>query len=200
MSDSSPLQRLHDECAQLHQRAPSTLTAEERNSLMYFRTEISINTGSDLPEGATDAIAEWTRFVLALESFSIQHCRMPRENNRPAARAEISVERKLSNKVRAQRRALVAGRLDSYRQRRLSCIEGFSFSPLEERWASNLTAYKNFTIGSSGAPKLRSSEAESRKLAAWAAKQRFQYRNGQLAEHRIDALNALDFWTWGERL
>ena len=106
-------------------------------------------------------------------------------------------ERQRANSVRSQRRAFVAGRLCGYQVRRLLCIPGLSFQPMEQAWRENLAAYALFTSSHGDAPKLRSTDATERALARWAAKARLAHRANTLSSERVRNLNGLDFWTWG---
>ena len=77
------------------------------------------------------------------------------------------------------------------------CVPGFSFHPCEDLWRANFEAYDLFVAAHRDVPKLRSEDGSERNLAGWAAKARMAYRAGTLALWKQDALNSLDFWSWG---
>ena len=45
-------------------------------------------------------------------------------------------------------------------------------------------------------PKIYSSDAEERRLARWAVSMKRLYKKGRLEQHKVDALNATEGWTW----
>lgn len=127
-------------------------------------------------------------------------CFVLRENRRLPAGAISAEEKELTGRVRAQRKAFAAGRLCSYQVRRLLCIPGFSFQPLEDRWQANYEEYRRFTVIHWAAPRLRSPDKSERRLAGWAAKARMAFRAGTLPQSRIESLDRLEFWSWGPPL
>ena len=84
--------------------------------------------------------------------------------------------------------------------RRLACIPGYHRHPLEDAWIRNVIDYRHFTEARRHAPRLRSEDPDEKRLAAFAAKQRFAYRHGRLSPERIATLERLEFWTWGSTL
>lgn len=190
------LPRLHAHYAELAEREPWSLSEEQRRSVRFYRAEIALLAGASI-ESIGQRDEQWARQLINLDAFVNRRGRLPRENNRLDPHQIDATEQRLVNWVRGQRKANAAGRLTEYQQQRLLCIPGFSFNPIEDRWASRLAAYRRFLSRHHRAPMIRSSHGEERKLAAWAAKQRMHYRRGTLSEPRVDALAALDFWTWG---
>jgi hypothetical protein len=69
-----------------------------------------------------------------------------------------------------------------------------------DAWVRNLIDYRHFTGTLRRAPRLRSDNPFEKRLAAFAAKQRFAYRDGRLSPDRIAPLERLEFWTWGSAL
>ena len=193
MPAPTPVDVLHAEYAMLQDRAPSTLTRDERQSLIIYACELAAEASADSVDAAPRHVTDWISTLFALESFVLQEGRMPREN-RSVPTGSISVlEKQRANNVRAQRRAFAAGRLCTYQIRRLLCIPGFSFQPLEDNWQANCAAYARFTATHGAAPKLRSTDPSEQALARWAAKTRLAYRAGTLSAARIDALTHLEF-------
>ena len=197
MTAPNSVELLHSEYAQLHRQHPATLTPEQRRSLAFFTAELAAPGAAVMTGDVPRDVADWLRSLSALESFVRREGRQPRENRRLPAAVISTEEKHCVNLVRAQRRAYAAGRLCSYQERRLLCIPGFTFHPLEDAWQANRDAYARFTTAQGDAPKLRSSNGEERALARWAAKTRLAYRVGRLAQSRIDSVNGIDFWAWG---
>ncbi|TFD18556.1 helicase associated domain-containing protein [Cryobacterium sp. TMT2-23] len=197
MPNQSPVEQLHAEYARLHDQPPSTLTEDQRRSLTFYNGEMESRSAGEIPDTVPRDVANWIRNVFALEAFVRCQGRMPRENRRLPEGAISAVEKQRANSVRAQRRAFIAGRLSTYQARRLLCVPGFSFHPLEDVWQATRVAYADFTATQGGAPKLRSTDPSERALAGWAAKMRFAYRGGTLSADRVETLTGLDFWTWG---
>ncbi|TDW30350.1 helicase associated domain-containing protein [Cryobacterium psychrophilum] len=197
MPAQTPVELLHAEYAQLHRQHPSTLTQDQRRSLAFYDGELAPRGAVEIPYTVPRDVAQWTRNLLALESFVRAEGRMPRENRRLPEGAISTNEKQRANSVRTQRRAFAAGRLCTYQVRRLLCIPGFSFHPLEDDWQAKCAAYARFTATHGYSPKLRSSNASERTLDRWAVKTRMAYWAGRLSPDRVDTMNGLDFWTWG---
>jgi hypothetical protein len=196
MPQHSPLQLLHAEYAQLHLDGLPTRSEDQRRSLTYYLSELALGP-EHRPGAGRDDVTRWTRNTLTLQRFVDREKRMPRENNRLPPGSFSVEERTLVSKVRADRRLFATGRLCSYQRRRLMCIAGFSFRPLDDRFETNLEEYRRFTTAYRRAPSLRAGDRVEARLAGWAARQRLSYRAGTLPPHRCDALNGLGFWTWG---
>ncbi|WP_166806113.1 helicase associated domain-containing protein [Cryobacterium sp. TMT2-10] len=197
MPAPTPVELLHADYAQLHHQPPSTLTADQRRSLTFYNGEMESRSAGEIPDSVPRDVANWIRNVFALEAFVRCQGRMPRENRRLPEGAISAVEKQRANSVRAQRRAFIAGRLCTYQVRRLLCVPGFSFHPLEDVWQASCAAYGDFTATHGDAPKFRSTDPSERALAGWAAKMRLAHRAGTLSTDRVEILTGLDFWTWG---
>ena len=197
MPAQNPVELLHAEYAELHRQPASTLTPDQRRSLVFYGSELVSRGGVHIPATVPRDVAGWIRNLFALEAFVRCEGRLPRENRRLPDGVISANERQRANSVRSQRRAFVAGRLCAYQMRRLLCVPGLSFQPLERAWRANFTAYALFTASHGDAPKLRSTHATERALARWAAKARLAYRANTLSPERVRTLNGLDFWTWG---
>ena len=197
MPAQTPVDLLHSEYAQIHHRAPSTLTADQRRSLAFYDGELASRGGVEILNAVPHDVSNWISNLFALERFVRREGRLPRENRRLPAGAISTEEKQRANSVRTQRRAFTAGRLCTYQVRRLLCIPGFTFQPGEDTWQEHCAAYSLFTATQGRAPSLRGADAPEQALARWAAKARLAYRAGTLSAHRVEALNALGFWTWG---
>lgn len=197
MPQPTPLDRLRAEYAELDRQKRSRLTPDQRRSLIYYSHELELESGvpSDCP--APLRVAKWFAGLIALENFVALERRWPRENNRADAAEFSDEERRLATWVRTQRSAIDQGRRCEYQIRRLVCVEGFRLRPLQDRWNQQLLEFHRFTDTHHRAPLLRSTDFMERRLAAWAAKQRFAYRNGALARRRIETLERLSYWSWG---
>ncbi|TFC86915.1 hypothetical protein E3T24_05920 [Cryobacterium sp. TmT2-59] len=139
------MEQLHAEYARLHDQPPSTLTEDQRRSLTFYNGEMESRSAGEIPDTVPRDVANWIRNVFALEAFVRCQGRMPRENRRLPEGAISAVEKQRANSVRAQRRAFIAGRLSTYQARRLLCVPGFSFHPLEDVWQATRVAYADFT-------------------------------------------------------
>lgn len=193
----TPLDRLRAECAKLDLRERSNLSADQRRSLIYFHFELDLNSCVANPSPASVRVVQWFAVLNSLENFIAREGRWPRENNR-AEKDEISEEeRRLASWVRTQRSAIDQGRRCGYQINRLACLEGFHHRPLQDRWNHHLHDFRRFTDTHHRAPSVRSTDVLEQRLAAWAAKQRFAYRNGALSFIRIETLERLNCWTWG---
>jgi predicted alpha/beta hydrolase len=197
MHEPTPLEALHAEYARLEGQKPLALTGDQRQSVAFYVAELAQIGAPRSEAGELREPAKWIHNLLALERFVAREGRMPRENRRLPAGMISTEERDQTSWVRSQRRMFKLGRLCSYQQRRALCVPGFSFRPLEDSWSANLGAYREFTDAHRDAPKVRSKDQLERALARWAAKARLRYRAGGLPQPRVDALNELDFWSWG---
>ncbi|MGY4858265.1 helicase associated domain-containing protein [Cryobacterium sp. AP23] len=197
MSEPSPLEALRSEYAQLHRQHPSTLTQDQKRSLTVYSAEQTCRDSGEIAGTVPRDIANWILSLSALEAFVRAEGRLPRENRRLPAGAISAEEKRSNNSIRAQRRSFAAGRLCSYQVRRLLCIPGFSFHPIEDRWRANYEAYDQFTAAHGHAPRLRSTDDAEQSLARWAAKTRMARRAGTLSPAKVATLNELNFWAWG---
>ncbi|MDQ1580155.1 MAG: hypothetical protein QOD05_930 [Microbacteriaceae bacterium] len=187
---------VHADYHRLATRNPESLTEDEARSILYFRTEQSIEAGTS-SDDIQSRVLRWVTSVRAVDDFLATHGRLPRENNR-LPRAEVSSEeRVLVEWLRYQRRPRTRETHCSYQRRRLEALPGFRWDPIAGSWSATLCAYEVFLTQSNRAPAVRSSDPFERSLAAWAAKQRFLRRRGRLDLTRESALAALSIWTWG---
>jgi hypothetical protein len=195
----TPVDRLRTEYTELDLRQRSNLSADQRRSLIYFHYELDLNSRVPNPSPAPVRVVQWFAALNFLENFIAREGRWPRENNR-AERDEISEEeRRLAIWVRSQRSAIDHGRRCEYQIKRLACIQGFHHHPLQDRWNHHLHDFRRFTDTHHRAPSVRSTDVLEQKLAEWAAKQRFAYRDGTLSHSRIETLERLSYWTWGPK-
>ena len=199
MPTPNPVDVLHAEYQELQSRHPATLTRDQIHSLSYYTAEIEFSRGLPADDHFPHYVAVWVRNLLALEFFVAREGRIPRENRRLPVGTISPAEKGLTYRIRAQRKAFAEGRLSSYQERRLLCIPGFTFHPQEDQWEASFFLYSNFTDVNRRAPRARSSNASEKALACWAAKVRMAYWAGRLAPSRIDSLNGLTIWTWGNR-
>lgn len=189
-----PVRLLHAEYAELATRSRSTLSVDQRLSLVYYQLDLLTPSALEI-RGNTRPVA-WTRGLHRLDAFVETEGRMPRENNRariPAA------EREVDRWVKRQRVARRAGALVTYQQRRLLCVAGFRWDPLEDAWNERCRAYGAFFRSYRRVPAARSPDLFESRLGRWADKQRWYYWHGRLPAHRIRALEQLPAWTWGSR-
>lgn len=197
MPTPTALDQLHAEYAALALRAAVALTPDRRRSLLFYRCEQAMLAGTPFPPQMPARVIQWLQTLAELEAFIAGENRWPRENRRLDRAAISALEHRLAIWVRTQRTAVGWGARCEYQIRRLACIPGFHLHPLDDRWHQHVSDYGTFTDTWRRPPLVRSvDEAESR-LAAFAAKQRFNFRNGRLSPDRIAALKRLEFWTWG---
>jgi hypothetical protein len=177
-------------------RDPELLAEDEARSILYFRTEQSIEAGKSLND-IPSRVLRWVTSVRAVDEFIATHGRLPRENNR-LPRTEVSAEeRVLVEWLRYQRRPRTREGHCSYQRRRLEALPGFRWDPIADYWSATFRAYEVFLDQNHRAPAVRSSDSFERSLAAWAAKQRFLRRRGRLDLARESELARLPIWTWG---
>ena len=197
MHASNALAQLHTDYAALALRPATALTPDRHRSLLFYRGDLALRARTSMPSQTPARVFQWLQTLAELEAFIAGENRWPRENRRLDRAAISAVERRLAIWVRTQRTAVGWGARCEYQIRRLACIPGFHLHPLDDRWHQHVSDYRTFTDTWRRPPLVRSvDEAESR-LAAFATKQRFNFRNGRLSPDRIAALKRLEFWTWG---
>lgn len=147
-------------------------------------------------ESKTNRAERWQVNLMRLDQFQQERDRLPRENRRQTSPID-EVERSLLNWMRSQRRAFFLGRLTNDQVAQLVQVDGFSFAPLDDQWEMRLKEYEAFTKLRQRAPRLRSEDPHERRLAGWAAKQRYVAKRQRLPWHRVKALSELEYWSWG---
>jgi len=80
------------------------------------------------------------------------------------------------------------------RKESLEALPGWSWSPRDDEWEVMLLELKNYFYNNSGRNKV--SKKESTKLYYWCKKQKKDYSNGDLTDHRIVNLQSLKNWVW----
>lgn len=189
------LHQLHNRYAALAAEDSRVFTDDKRRSVAYYL--LDVNDRQD--PAARDRPAVWVRTVRLLHAFTVREGRLPRENNRLGRQEITDEERRLAEWVRYQRRPATRASHCDYQRRRLEAVPGFRWDPIGQAWMTNLEAYRVFTAARRRAPSSRSLDAGERRLAVWAAKQRFHRKRGRLAAGRVAALNRLPMWTWGSQ-
>ena len=173
--------------------SPESKTDDDLRSLRYF----DVDSAHDEDRVASDPsprIHDWIDKVRRLEHFICAEGRLPVENRRKE-RSEISdEERTLAQWKGDQLRAARRTPLCNYQIQRLEGLEGFRWTPLEDRWDEQFAYYEAFATARQ-VPRYRAGGTE-RQVARWAQRQRDQYRRGALPQSRIDRLEATRFWTW----
>lgn len=197
MPHPAPIDPLLAVYAELAQRPPTRPSADQQRSLIYFDYEMSLIENRDATTSIPARVIQWTTTLHQLEDFVALYGRWPRENNRPTGSTITPKERRLATWVRTQRSATDQGRRCDYQLRRLACLPGYHARPLDDRWHDQFLDYQRFTLQHHRAPSLSSTDNAEKRLAAWAAKQRYAHRNRRLASPRLAALNRLPMWTWG---
>ena len=192
------LHALIAEYQQMSARDPGSLTEDEARSILYFRTEFSVEgtTPGEIPR----RVLRWVASAIAVDNvIAASEGRLPRENNR-VSRAEVSTEeRAVVEWLRYQRRYLTRDTHCDYQRSRLEALPGFMWDPIAERWSSTFRDYEQFLDQHRRAPSVRSSDPLERSLAAWSSKQRHQRRRGRLDPEREMVLSCLPIWIWGAR-
>lgn len=136
--------------------------------------------------------ARWEQRLGELERFHAAHghCRVPSAWARNPA---------LANWVKQQRLAYWDGTLDTRRRRRLARL-GFDWAPHETIWETRmreLRAYRR-EHGDCDVPVSYPANPD---LGAWVHEQRQLWREGRLAQERVDRLESLDFnWSVSDAL
>ena len=190
------LDQLHADYATLALRPPGALSPGRRRSLLFYRGELALLTHTPTPPQTPILVIRWLQTLAALEAFISRETRWPRENRRLDRAAITAEERRLAIWVRTQRTAADGGVRCDYQLRRLACVPGFHRHPLDDRWYQHVIDHQHFTDTQRRAPLLRSDDSAERSLAAFAAKQRLAYRQGQLLPRRIEILERLPYFTW----
>jgi hypothetical protein len=197
MQLSTCLQTLHAQYADLALAGKRSLSEDQARSLACYRAERAVIEDPAAFAGTTDRSLKWALLVQELEKFVATRGRLPHQNNKLALEYSDPDEWKLCERLRyLQGRGLNEGRLCGYQRRRHACIPGFREHPREADWESRLQDYRNFLDTHRRAPRYRAEDANEKRLAAWAAKQRTAYRAGTLSQHRIRRLVELGVW-WG---
>ena len=193
----APIDLLLVAYADLAERPSTRLTAEQRRSLIFFNFEMALIENRDTTASVPARVIQWTSTLHQLEAFVAGNGRWPRENNRAEGSTISPIERCLATWVRTQRSASDLGRRCDYQLRRLACVDGYHARPLDDRWNDQYVHYREFTLQHRRAPSLSSKDGAEKRLAAWAAKQRFAHRSHRLASRRSALLSRLPMWTWG---
>lgn len=188
MHDNKSLARLIAELRNLDDRDPRTLSKDLRTSLTCWRIEQRLRAGLPVDNESYRRLTAWVRTLIEVGSYLGTHGGLPRENNRHPQDTE---EARLAFWLRYQRRRAIARDLCSYQQASLSCLDGFSWAPIDDAWDSKFEAYKRFLEREQRSPRYRSTAPGEQKLAAWAAKQRYAFKRGRLEEARADRLDTL---------
>lgn len=192
---ASPIEKLLADYAALAASPNDHLTDDQRRSLMYYEVEAAVG---GVPAVRVDRVAAWIRAVQRLDDFISGHGRLPRENNRLVEPVPAQ-EQSLADWVRYQRRPATRDLHCDYQRRRLECIPGFQWDPLDMQWNTMFAAFARFVGKEHRAPRYRSDDPSERALATWAAKQRQLLRNGKLSARRRKKLESLSFRVTGKR-
>lgn len=188
---------LFEQYDDLSKSDPDTLTVVKNRALRFFQIEQQLASCPSKFRDARDRPTVWVKRLLALESLIAELHRMPRENCRRPRSDIPAIERQLADWVTYQRTPATRARHNDYQARRLECVPGFSWRPLYDRWQESYDQYSLFLQQHGRAPRYRSVDSDERRLAAWAAKQRWSHHRGTLANERWRKLSALSAWTWG---
>lgn len=191
LPESTSLIALWERYDDLETQPTARLSDDERQSLRYFRAERHFSSSWGL--APVDRVGRWAHTVLRLDAFVHAEGRLPRENNRLEAAAISVEERSLADFVRYQRRPATRDLHCTYQSLRLLCVPGFSWNPLDDAWDRMFEAFASFVGAYRRAPRLRSSNPDEKKLAAWSAKQRHFMKLGTLPIERQMKLNSLSF-------
>jgi hypothetical protein len=173
------VQALQSEYEELHTRAWSDLSVDQRRGLDYYLADI----GGPAP---SLTIAGWTQFVHGLDSFVQKEGRMPVPSSRSPRPRDI--EQRLIDRLNYQRRAAIRATHCSYQIRRLEGIPGFVWRPQHDRWMAQFAAYQEFWEENGRPPQRRSFDRSEASLGRWAAEQRAAYRSGELRPYRLRLL------------
>lgn len=168
-------------------------TDDDVRSLRYFEVDRALEEDR-IPAEPSPRIHHWVDKVRQLDAFITIEGRMPVENRRKDHSEVSDEERTLSRWKADQLRAARRTRPSTYQIRRLEGLEGFSWTPLDDRWDTQLVLFEAFADART-APQYRAGGTQ-RQVARWAQRQRDLYRRGALTQTRIDRLEATGFWTW----
>lgn len=188
MHDHESQSRLVAELQKLEGNDPRTLSKDLRASLSCWQIEQRLRTHLPGPSDTNLRLTVWMKTLLEVEVYLDRHGVLPRENNRKPQDAE---ETRLAYWLRYQRRRAIAGDLCTYQRLSLDALDGFKWVPVDDAWDANFEAYEEFLQRERRAPRYRAPDPEERRLAAWAAKQRYAAKRGRLDESRIDRLSIL---------
>ena len=146
----------------------------------------------------------WQTRLAELHVFVDANQRWPKQN------AAALGERRVAFWVSAQRKAYRRGAMPAGRIMRLESVPGWSWRhehptltrPISARgtpdakWRARLDALRVFRAGQQRWPSLIDAARLERLLAAWAGRQTRTYRAGKLRADRVNALEAVEGWTW----
>lgn len=178
-------------------RPPETLTADERASLRCLRAVQAARVGRDDIQPAADRTTAWAQNAISLERWVAQEGRLPVENNRRAPTPRVTEENRLAQWLRYERLTRTQARRCSFQRTWIKTVPSELKRTRTRRWQLMARSYRLFVATERRAPRYRSTSDRERRLAAWAAKQRWRYRTERLNAHRVSCLEALPFWSWG---
>jgi hypothetical protein len=196
--DASPeLAALLNDYAAIAEQPYRTLTLDQVTSLDFYNAELDYRAGtSENTRGAL--VARWIRDVNALEDYVTGTGTFPRDNRRLPRDAFTPEHRRLITWANTSIREIALGNRCDYQVRRLHTIPGFSTTPRNAVWNSQLHAYMAM-LAERGAISTRSSDPTERHLAFWRARQRAAYRRGVLTVEQITRLEGIPGWKWSDR-
>lgn len=197
--------RLHSPCGEmdcapfeaLAACPPEALTVDETASLRCFREVQAVRAGRDDAQSAADRATAWAQNAVSLERWVAHEGRLPVENNRRAPSPEAAKENRLAQWLRYERLIPTRVRRCSFQRAWLKRFPTALNRTRTRRWVLMVRSYRVFVVTERRAPRYRSTSDRERRLAAWAAKQRWKYRAERLSAHRVSRLEALPLWSWG---
>jgi hypothetical protein len=190
---NNALQRLWDDYNYLKQTDPRTWSEDDSLSIRFFVAEQGLNAGTS-PAERSKLIVRWITDLLDLENWIEIEGAIPRQVKKGAGVPNEELQRHLVVWIDTQRRAL-PGTRSTYQLRRLECVSQFQFVSDDELWLRQYRAYEAF-LTTGDVPGYRRKEWAERRLANWAAQQRFRQRHGSLKPERRRLLEILRVWTW----
>jgi superfamily II DNA or RNA helicase len=131
----------------------------------------------------------WQRYFDALTSFADTHghCRVPRNY--------VAAVGNLSSWTSKQRSAQRRGTLAQSKKLQLEQLQGWSWEPTDDKWWLSYERFIEFLSDNPDFELNRPSKLDLT-LRDWLAEQRRRYRDAQLTESQVEALEKMSSWTW----
>jgi superfamily II DNA or RNA helicase len=136
--------------------------------------------------------ASWERMFAVLQAFSTStgSAAVPKTY-------ETDGGLKLGGWVNDQRQFYKKDKLSQTRVDRLAALPGWTWNPLEERWAKNYAYLLQYVAETASSKVLKTYRTpDGFALGAWVHAQRQKYGNQELSKHECDQLEALPGWRW----
>ena len=128
------------------------------------------------------------------QKWSIEYARLGRT---PVGSSKNSDEKRSAIWQKSQRRAYKNGEMSQDRIRALEATEGWKWEK-EDTWIHSLQQWSQQYSRLGRKPSKCLKDADEKRAGEWQKSQRRAYKNGEMSQDRIRALEATEGWTWEE--